>query len=271
MSDDPEILLASGRGILMMKSFLDDVRFAHNGRQVILSLTRSSGTEKRKDDRVALTAPFQVTPLLPNGQPDWAASYEAMSRNVSETGVAILQKHLTQSQQILIGIPTSQGIMNFPAEIKHTRTFGDSGMELGCRFLPTSTAAPVAEAPAQLVEVEQAISRFLESHHARQAPPHERRIHPRIVFNERVTIHIADRAQPIVGYARDLSKGGLAIITQEAVPAEITITFVLGPDREPLKVRCRVLRCQCIQTGFYDVGAAFLRLASTDESLGGIH
>ena len=107
-----------------------------------------------------------------------------------------------------------------------------------------------------------AVTAFLDSLTANQTPPHERRIHPRIVFNERVMIQTADRAAPIVGYARDLSKGGIALIAQEAVPAEVTITFVLGPDREPLKVRCAVQRCQRIQEGFYDIGAAFLRLAS---------
>ena len=43
LSDDPEILLSSGRGILMMKSFLDDVRFALGGRRVVLSMERNSG------------------------------------------------------------------------------------------------------------------------------------------------------------------------------------------------------------------------------------
>jgi hypothetical protein len=242
---------------------------------VILSLSRASGTEKRKDDRLALTAPFKVTPLLPDGQPDWSASYEALSRNFSEHGIAILQKHLMQSQQILIGIPTNQGIINFPAEIKHTRTFGDSGVELGCRFLQAGTSSATAvsqsaDAPTQLVEVEQAITHFLESH-STQTTPHERRIHPRIVFNERVAIHIENRPQPIIGYARDLSRGGIALIAQEQVPSEVTITFAVGPDRDPLKVRCRVMRCQRIQEGFYDVGAAFMRLASTAESLGGVH
>jgi anti-sigma regulatory factor (Ser/Thr protein kinase) len=274
MNADPEIQLASGRGILMMKSFLDDVRFEHGGRRVILSLSRASGLEKRKDERIAVAAPFRVTPLLPDGQPDWGSSYEATSRNFSENGIAILQKHLTQSQQILIGIPTSQGVMNFPAEIKHSRAFGESGVELGCRFLdspPPTSPAPETDVPSQRKEVEQAITHFLASHSAKQAPPHDRRTHPRMVFNERVAIYVENRAQPLVGYARDLSKGGVALIAQEAVPGDITISLAVGPDHEELRVRCRVLRCQCIQNGFYDIGAAFLHLASTAESLGGVH
>jgi anti-sigma regulatory factor (Ser/Thr protein kinase) len=272
MSDDPEVLLASGRGILMMKSFLDDVRYDQGGRRVILTLSRGSGAEKRRSGRVEVTAPFRVTPISSDGQPDWNAAYEVMSRNLSENGIAILQKHLTQSQQILIGIPTSQGIVNFPAEIKHTRMFGEAGVELGCQFVHAETK-PGAEAAAQpqLAEVEQAITQFLESHGARQTPPHERRVHPRVVFNQRISIQVANRPAPIVGYARDLSKGGIAFIALETLPPDITITFSLGLNHEPLKVRCRVKRCQCIQEGFYDVGAAFVGLASTTESLGGVH
>src|SRR4051794_35094994 len=40
LGDDPEVLLASGRGILMMHSFLDAVRFDQGGRRVTLTLER---------------------------------------------------------------------------------------------------------------------------------------------------------------------------------------------------------------------------------------
>src|SRR6266478_2751050 len=59
MSDDPEVLLSSGRGILMMKSFLDDVRFEMGGRRVILSLMRRTVEERRKKPRTGLETTFQ--------------------------------------------------------------------------------------------------------------------------------------------------------------------------------------------------------------------
>ena len=40
LSDDPEIMLSSGRGILMMHSFLDDLYYDLGGRRVILTLDR---------------------------------------------------------------------------------------------------------------------------------------------------------------------------------------------------------------------------------------
>lgn len=263
LSDDPEILLASGRGILMMKSLLDGVHYERGGRRVILTLARHSGAEKRKDDRVPVMAPFKVTPMLPDGQPNWAGSYEVMSRNLSEHGIGILQEQLSHSQQILIGIPTTHGIVNIPAEVKHSRPFGSTGVELGCQFLHAVQAEHAQSGAAddpQLREVQEAVTSFLEKYQAKQLPGHERRVHPRIVFNERVTIYLGDRPEPIIGYARDLSKGGIALIAQEPVPGEITIAFAPGPDRQRLKVRCRVKRCDCIKEGFYDIAATFTRL-----------
>jgi anti-sigma regulatory factor (Ser/Thr protein kinase) len=264
MSDDPEILLASGRGILMMKSFLDDVRFDLGGRRTILSLARDSGAEKRREARVPLHAPFQVTPMLADGTPQWSSTYEAVSRNFSEHGISILQRHLSVSGQVLIGVPTERGIVHIPAEVKHSRALGSSGMELGCQFVDPRAPEPAPATPAptapQLEAVHRAVTSILEKHQSAHVPGHERREHPRIAFNERVTIVSARYPVPIVGYARDLSKGGISLIAQQPIGGEMTITLSPAAEPQPLKVRCRVVRCSLIQEGFYDIGAAFLRL-----------
>ena len=269
LSDDPEILLASGRGILMMKSFLDDVRFTLGGRQVILSLARTSGVEKRKDTRVSLISPFRVTPVDADGSPDWSATYEAVSRNFSGNGVSLLQQQLQSSRQVLIGIPTESGIVQIPAEVKHTRPLGAHGMELGCQFVtaepqdkpPTPPPVPPPPSP-QIEQVHRAVTEILEACKAKEVPSHERRIHPRVVFTERVSIRVDATSKPIVGYARDLSKGGIALITEEPLPGDVTITFAETTTREALKVRCRVVRCSLIQEGYYDIGATFLRVVT---------
>ncbi len=261
LSNDPEVLLASGRGILMMKSFLDEVRFALDGRRVILSLARQSGEERRRDTRVPVHTPFQVTPIGPDGEPDWTATYDAISRNFSEHGVSLLQQQLETSGKVLIGIPTEKGILHVPAEVKHTRILGEHGMELGCRFAEPLTAeeAQRGSVPPQEA-VREVVGAILESCKSKALPGHEKREHPRVVFNERVTMQMPGRSDMILGYARDLSKGGIALIAQEPLPAEITITFAATPTRPPAHVKCRVVRCSLIQEGFYDVGATFLGL-----------
>jgi anti-sigma regulatory factor (Ser/Thr protein kinase) len=265
LSDDPEVMLASGRGILMMKSFLDDVRFEMDGRRVILSLLRRTVDERRKRHRVALAATFQVTPVKPDGTPDWTETYEAMSRNFSEHGISLLQQQLATSGKLLIGVPTDKGIVHIPAEVRHSRLFGASGMELGCEFsqaLPPGNPlpAPAPVASPQLEVVHRSVMEILGTAQGKQLPSHERRVHPRITFNEPITVYLDDRPAPITCYARDLSKGGMSFIAQEPLLQEFTISFAPSEGRQVLSIRCKMVRCSRIKDGFYDIGAAFLRL-----------
>src|SRR5206468_3266389 len=233
------------------------------GRRVILALSRYSGEERRREYRMPFMVPFRVTPLKDDGVPDWTETYEAASRNVSKHGILLLQQQLATTGKVLIGVASDQGIVHIAAEVRHSRRLGDSGMELGCEFTepigqgnPLPSPSPLAS--PQMAEAQQTVTSILEAYQARELPPHERRVHPRVVFNERVSILIDQRPEPIIGYARDLSKGGIAMITQEAVPAEITIAFSPSQDRQVQKVRCRVTRCNLIKEGFYDIGAVFL-------------
>ncbi len=265
LSDDPDLQMTSGRGILMMKSLLDDVRFTQGGRRVIMRLDRNSGTERRKDARVPIVAPFQVTPIGADGAPAWGESYEAVSRDLSEHGIALLQRQLATSAKLLIGVPTDRGVVHIPAEVKHSRPLGANGMELGCQFVePLAPADPSSVPPPsgspQMEAVHQAVAGILDAYHAKTVPSHDKRVHPRVVFTERVAIQIDGRPELIVAYARDLSKGGLALIAQEPLPGEVTIIFPSPTNREAFRVRSRVVRCSLIQEGFYDVGATFLRL-----------
>lgn len=260
-SDDPDLLLSSGRGIRMMKSFLDDVRYELNGRRVVLRLWRGSAQEKRRDSRVPLAAPFKVTPVGPDGAPAWSQTYDALSRDLSESGVALLQRQLAHAGTVLIGIQTEQGIVHVPAEVKHARPIGASGMELGCQFQEIG-ASPPAAAPdsPQIEEVHAAILRMLEEQADKESPAKERRAHPRIVFSERIAVLVDGRAEPLVGFARDLSQGGIAFIAQEPLADPVTIVLTARPDGESVRIRSRVVRCSLIEDGFYDIAATFERL-----------
>ena len=269
LSDDPDVLLSSGRGLLMMKSFLDDVRFELGGRRVILALKRLSGEEKRQETRLPLHLSFQVTPVNPDGTVRWAETYEAVSRNFSEHGIALLQERLAHTPRVLIGIPSGDEIIYVPAEVKHARPLG-GGLELGCSFKePLKPDVPLRRPAVGLSprteKVQRAISVLLENHQPQMVVDHERRLHPRVVFNESVSIYRDDPSEPLIGYARDLSKGGIAFIAEEQLTGEFTIGFAAKDQLPPLKVRCRGVRCGRIKDGFFDVGAVFLGL---DDDVG---
>ena len=84
----------------------------------------------------------------------------------------------------------------------------------------------------QLEEVHHAVMDVLGTSQGKQLPSHERRLHPRVVFNEPVSIYLSSRPEPIVCYARDLSKGGISFIAQQKLPDEITISFKPSPESE---------------------------------------
>jgi anti-sigma regulatory factor (Ser/Thr protein kinase) len=266
LADEPDVQLASGRGILMMHSFLDEVRYEIGGRRVVLTLRLPAGPERRCALRAPAHVPLQVAPLRPDGTPDWQAAYAAVSRDVSTEGVALWQEGLAPSERILIGIARGTQVTYVAAEVRHVRPVGDGSIELGCRFLPGSGAAEAPQAsPVHLQEVHEAVAVLLEQPRV-PLPSDERRTHGRLAFTERIGILFAGQFEPIVAFSRDLSKGGIAFITRMRLPAEITIILSPAGHRPPLRIQARVLRCDRVAEGFYDVGAQFARLASAERS-----
>ncbi|MBM4069951.1 MAG: hypothetical protein FJ271_13515 [Planctomycetes bacterium] len=264
-SDDPELSLASGRGILIMRSFLDELRYEADGRRAILTLKRESGEEKRRRPRVGTHQPVRVAPIRPDGSVDWEAAQQAVSLNLSEHGIGLLQEQLTGTERVLIGIFTGEQPIYLPAEVRHVRQLAGHVVELGCRF---QTQAEVAEATQEclpshatnLQAVQEAVAALLAKRQGSLAGDDDRRAHPRVVFNERIEIVQERNAQPLVAYARDLSRGGISFIATEALPQEVVIVLLPRDGTSPLRVRARVVRCNRIQEGFFDVGAKFQSL-----------
>jgi anti-sigma regulatory factor (Ser/Thr protein kinase) len=257
--DDSQLLLSSGRGILMMKAFLDGVRYEAGGRRAILTLAKLAGDEKRSHGRTRVQQRLRIAPLRPDGSVDWESAYEAVSRNFSAEGVAFLQEKLAASDRIIIGIPQPDGeVLYLPAEVRHARSLAENVVELGCRFplKEPVLAEPPEKATERAVEV---IEALLERLRDLQVAPDERRSHSRLIYTERIEIRSVPEGPPVVGFARDLSKGGLAMITNVPVGLEIAqLAVPQGKDAPLLKIRARIVRCSKIMGGFYDVGARFL-------------
>ena len=266
-SNDPEVLLSSGRGIVIMKSFLDEVRWELGGRRLILGLTRSGAGEHRQEMRVPRFQPLRVAPILPDGTIDWPAAYAAVTRNCSEGGIGLLQQHLAETDRILIGMAVAGEMLYVPAEVRHCRSLAGDVVELGCRFQtqPRLLPPPTVAGAEPVHQLQQAIAGFMDEYQTPNLPKDERRRHVRIMYTERIEILSADPA-PLAGYARDLSRGGIAFVVQAPLPEEITIVMRPRDGSAPLKVRARVVRCNKIIEGFYDIGAKFLQLQGLRSS-----
>lgn len=254
-NDEPERLLASGRGILLMRTFLDDVRFELGGRRAVLTLARPSGEEKRKAPRLPVQRSVRIAPFRSDGVVDWDAAHEAVATDLSSGGIAILQDRLANSDRILIGIDWQGQMLYVPAEVRHCQARGGGVVELGCCF----QVSPAAESNGSNTDgVDHAIGELLEQLDGPPVRPDERRIHPRAAYTARVTIETGPGQPSVLGFGRDLSRGGIAFLTTTPLPLEKVMLILPQPNRKPLRLLARIVRCHQLLSGIYDVGARFL-------------
>ena len=249
--------LASGRGILIMRAFMDEVQYEDNGRRVILTLFKTSGRERREQGRIPTHRTVRIAPIRPDGSIDWNAAYEAMSRDISDQGIGLLQKQLATAARVMITVDHQGRTLHLPAEIRHWRQLDEDLVELGCRFVLTSSApAPPPGQPS----VAEAVGHLIEDVHRQATVVVERRTHPRYSYTAKIRVTGPSLGDGLFAYARDISKSGIAFISTVPLPLEefsLTLPQRSGP---PLKVRARIVRCGRIMEGFYDVGARFVSL-----------
>lgn len=253
-SDEPESMLTSGRGILLMRAFVDDVRFELGGRRTILTLGRTFCEEKRRSPRRPMQQPIRVTPISPDGAVDWDAAHQAVMQNLSSSGIAFLQDRLANSERVLIGIDWQGHLLYVPAQVRHCQAMGGI-VELGCRFQVAET-----ENSASSNVAERAVDSLLAQLNETDAEHDPRRAHPRAVYTARIGVEIEPDKPPVLGFGRDLSRGGVAFLTSTPLPL-INVTLSLPqPDSKVLRMAARIVRCHSLISGIYDVGAQFLSL-----------
>jgi anti-sigma regulatory factor (Ser/Thr protein kinase) len=254
--DEAGLWLSSGRGILLMRAFLDGLRYEDGGRRALLTLHRTSGVERRVSSRQSLSQPVRVAPVHPDGLVDWEAAYEAVAQNLSETGAGLLQSQLVRSERILLCLEVEGQPVYVPAQVRHCRALEEGLVELGCCFLPEDV-----QARAKQVEgVAAAVESLLQQQPAR-TPPEERRNDPRIPYTSQIQILGPPGTPAVIGFTRDLSHGGIAFVTTVPLPLEPRILILSHPGGESLRLRAQIIRCTAITTHFHDVGARFLGIA----------
>jgi anti-sigma regulatory factor (Ser/Thr protein kinase) len=258
-ANEADLLRPSGRGILMMRALMDEVRYEAGGRRVTLTLRRR-GEEHRQETRVEHQFPVQVAPIRLDGSIDWQAAQEGISRNLSLGGMAVFQAKLAATHRVLIAMTTEGHTLYVPAEIRHCRSIGDGMVELGCRFQPGSVATPSGHATGSSAEAEEAIGLLIDRFQGDEEVQDERRAHPRVAYSERVEITGTHPGEPTFGFARNLSRGGIAFITTSPLSLEEKGLSLRLKGQGMVRVRAAIIRCVKIMEGFYDIGARFVGL-----------
>jgi anti-sigma regulatory factor (Ser/Thr protein kinase) len=257
--DTEALWLSSGRGIMLMRAFVDDLYYELGGRKVTLTLYRGSGIEKREHGRLPMQKRVQVAPIRPDGTVDWEAVQEAITQNLSSSGIGLLQSQLATTDRVILGIEVEGQTLYLPAEVRHCKPLEEGVVELGCRFLLRQDPEPPSQAS---LNVEEAIEALLRRPRAPARAADERRIHKREVYTERIEVLGPAGSAHLIGFARDLSKGGIAFISTTALPLEECIVCLPQGEGPPLRLQSRIVRCVSLTPGFYDVGAKFLAVAT---------
>lgn len=260
-------LRPSGRGILMMRALADSIEYRNGGRQVVVRLS-SQNQERRQAPRLPWSQEVQVLPLDANGQADPAHAWTAAARDLSTGGAAFIQNlqnlppDLQLSGKVLLQIqdPQTHQPTYIPAEICRATTLEGGLLQIGCRFTgeaPTLQALPgMPPAPAAAPEAIRRVIDRLQGATQQQ----ERRAHARVPYSARVEIQVGD-APPRIAFSRDVSLGGMALVTSFELPRTV-IQLHLPPDvpaGDPGDtVKARVVRCQRVTAGVFDIGVQFI-------------
>lgn len=253
--DEPDRMRSSGRGILLMRAFMDDVRYEMGGRRAILTLNHVSGEEKRRSPRLPLQRSIRVSPIRSDGEVDWDASHEAVMQNLSSGGVAFLQGRLASSERVLVGIDWQGQTVYLPAEVRHWQAQGGV-VELGCRFQVSPGTTNGANN-----RVEHAIGNLLEQLGGDIEHADERRVHPRAAYTARITVEMGPDQPSVLGFGRNLSRGGISFLTSRPIPLEMVTLTLPQPDESVLRLLACIVRCHQLVSGIYEVGARFLYVA----------
>jgi anti-sigma regulatory factor (Ser/Thr protein kinase) len=251
-SDDPEVLLASGRGLTLMQAFLDEVRFELGGRRVRLVLRH--GVEKRREARQPMLESVHVAPVAHDGSIDWEQAHEALARDLSSHGIGLVQSKLAAGARLLIGMENDGKLVYLPAEVRHCEKLDDGLVRIGCHF-PLSEDRSTDDQRAEATEAVQSLLEVLDSE---EIPHDERRNHRRAVYTERITI--SGGPGPEIGFSRNLSRGGIAFLTSRPLPLEQRLLTLPCPDAPPLRLTAEIVRCVPLTDNLYEVGARFLEL-----------
>ena len=250
-SDEPEALLASGRGIMLMRAFLDEVTWLDQGRQVKLVVHCEAG-ERRADPRTPAAQPVRAVPLSDGGTIDWDAAFDAVATNLSQGGIALLKQGLDSAQRLMIELQVDGKPVYIPAQVCNLSPVSEGVVQIGCRF-HTDDPAGDAERTQRVLKQHDAIGRILDQLETPAPRQDERRQHARRAYSKPVRVITGDGAER-VAVGRDLSRSGLAMVAEFDIKLGSAVRIVLEND---VHIAATVMRCHRVAGHFFDIGVAF--------------
>jgi hypothetical protein len=238
--------LASGRGILLMRAFMDEVKWSDGGREIRMSMSRGEAADMGEAQRTRVRHAVKTLGYETDKPVD------AVATAISPQGMELVARGLTTAKRLMIEIEVDGKKTLVPAEVRHVTPMSADWVQFDCRFTNEENLANSASAEQQRA----AIDRILQSTHKAADAGHERRTAQRYQYTEVVHIERKDGSL-LHAMARDLSRGGMAFIGNFELDRGETITLTLDGE-PPVKVACEVVRVQHLAGVYRDFGVKFL-------------
>lgn len=247
-----DIFKPSGRGLLLIRAFTDEMHYEDGGRRLLMMIRRS-GEDRRRQRRWTHFGPIRVTPLDDAGRPEPGADRDVVGRNISTGGIAFLADGLAPGKRVRLTLPGEQPV-EVQAEVRHWQRLGENVVEVGCRFeAPAGWKGEGDTADSHPKGLARLIERLDES----RAPQHERRTSPRLPYTANIEVELSS-GEVKRGFGRDLSHGGIAFLSACPLPLEVVWLRLPHGNEEPIVVRARIVRSTRLIEDFYDNGARFV-------------
>jgi anti-sigma regulatory factor (Ser/Thr protein kinase) len=256
--DGPDLDLLSGRGVMLIRAFVDEVSWDLDGRQIRFSMNRP-GSERRKQRRLQTHQPVRVAHYAPNGKVDWGKALDALTLDLSSGGASMLHPPVENATRLMIEINGPEGKMYIPAEVCRTQAIDEHMVQIGCRFLaPGPDQSGVYTTLAQQIKALEKLIAQLEKVQDSETFA-SMRSHTRAVFTDPVHIDTLNGEKLRKAVGRDLSKGGVSFIGQFELKrgTQIGVTLQHGDD-QPIRVLGVVKRCNRLTGKHYDFGVKFI-------------
>lgn len=228
---EPDIELASGRGILLMRALMKNVSWANHGRQVSMTLFRQSEHSLQPPRQTSGASPFD----LPSAPVELTASRLAKVRRL------LLELEPGNPRQVAVG------------EIESITRLAGQKIVVQCTLAAGTETAPVSP------EAQQAIDKIVLQARDAAVPNFIGRRDVRVMYTEAIQIKTESGAV-LTAIARNISRSGIAFVADFKLPkgqiVEITLESNSG---EPFSTRAKIVRTHRIAAHFNDYGAEFIK------------
>lgn len=256
--EGPDLDLLSGRGVMLIRAFVDEVSWDLGGRQIRFVMARP-GVNRRKQRRLQTHQPVRVASYGNNGKVDWGKALDALTLDLSTGGASLLHPPVENATRLMIEIKGPKGKMYIPAEVCRTQQIDNDMVQIGCRFLaPGPDQKGVYTTLAQQIKALEKLIAQLEKLQD-SGTFAAMRSHTRAVFTDPVMVDTLDGQKVRKAVGRDLSKGGVSFIGKFELNRGTQIGITLQhADEQPIKVLGVIMRCNRLTGKHYDYGVKFI-------------